>query len=155
MNRADTFIDAIRMSGGRVTAQRQIICEYIGCMRNHPTPSHVYEALSQDHPEISRATVYNTLNMLQELGAIVGISFGSGHTHYDTNTDPHVNLVCLRCHSITDIPIEQAVDADNPAWHIGGFEPVAYKMDVFGFCESCREAKRHEIRDRLRGVGTG
>ncbi len=81
---------------------------------------------------------------------IVGISFGGGHTHFDTNTEPHVNLVCLRCHSITDVPIAQAVDIDNQAWHQTGFEPVAYKMDVFGFCEQCRVAKRLEIQNEFK-----
>lgn len=143
------LLDAIRTSGGRVTAQRRVICEYLADTHTHPTPAQVFDAISQDNPDISLATVYNTLNMLQELGAIVGINFGSGHTHFETNTEPHINLVCLRCHSITDLPIDQAMDLESEAWREGGFEPVAYKMDVFGFCEECREAKRLEIQDEL------
>ena len=75
----------------------------------HPSAYQVYAELSAHHPEISRATVYNTLNALQELGAIVEISFGDGHTHYETDTSPHMNLVCLRCHVIEDFPAPASV----------------------------------------------
>ena len=59
--------------------------------------------LSQQYPDMSRATVYNTLNVLKELGAIVEIGFGADHTRYDTDTMPHINLICLRCHEISDL----------------------------------------------------
>ncbi len=149
MANTEELLNSIRMTGGRVTAQRRVICEYLADTHTHPTPTQVFDAISQANPDISLATVYNTLNMLQELGVIVGINFGGGHTHFDTNTEPHINLVCLRCHSITDIPIDQAVNFNSDAWREGGFEPVAFKLDVFGFCEDCREAKRLEIQDEL------
>jgi len=145
----EELLNAIRMAGGRVTAQRRVICEYLANTDSHPTPTQVFDVVSKANPDISLATVYNTLNMLQELGIIVGINFGGGHTHFDTNTEPHINLVCMRCHTITDIPIDQALDLYSGAWREDGFEPVAYKLDVFGFCEECREAKRIEIQEEL------
>jgi Fur family peroxide stress response transcriptional regulator len=150
MASSDVFLNAIRQSGRRVTDQRRIICSHLANDRTHPTPSQVFEDLTLDHPEISRATVYNTLNILQELGAIVEISFGDGHTHYETNTSPHVNLVCLRCHDIVDLPVEPGLLEDQEAWRQDGFTPVTVKTDVFGFCEDCRKRKRMEIQDKLR-----
>ena len=136
-----------------MTEQRRIICSYLANNRTHPTPSRVYEDLSRQHPDISRATVYNTLNALQELGAIVEISFGDGHTHYETNTTPHVNLVCLRCHTIVDLPVTPKIDADEDLlWSRIGFQPAAVKMDVFGFCDSCRRRKKAEILDQFRAA---
>ena len=150
MARTDVFLNAIRQSGRRVTEQRRVICSYLAASQSHPTPSRVFADVSREHPEISRATVYNTLNILQELGAIVEISFGDGHTHYETNTSPHVNLVCLRCHDIVDVPVAPALLESEEAWLRDGFQPVAVKMDVYGFCEECRRRKRMEIRDKLR-----
>ena len=109
--------------------------------------------MSREHPDISRATVYNTLNALQELGAIVGIGFGDGHTHYETNPAPHVNLVCLRCHTIVDLPVTPKIDAlDEQVWERIGFQPAAIKMEVFGFCERCRRRKKEEILDQFRAA---
>ena len=87
----DLYLNALRQAGKRITEQRRLVCEYLAETTTHPTPYQLYEDLSAQHPEISRATVYNTLNVLQELGAIVEIGFGTEHTHYETDTTPHIN----------------------------------------------------------------
>ena len=151
MNHAkrDLFLNALRQAGKRITDQRRAICEYLAETPSHPTPYQVYEELSARYPDMSRATVYNTLNVLKELGAIVEIGFGADHTHYDTDAEPHINLICLRCREISDyaapLPfasVQDALPGDN------GFLPVAMRMDLFGFCETCRARKKAEIREQ-------
>jgi Fur family peroxide stress response transcriptional regulator len=147
MTKRDLFITALQQAGRRITEQRRIICDYLAETTSHPTPYQVYAEISHHHPEISRATVYNTLNALQQLGAIVEIGFGAGHTHYETDTTPHVNLICLRCHAITDyvgsLPLDDVQSAVTGA---DGFQPVAMRIDLFGFCAGCRARKQAEIR---------
>ncbi len=145
----DLYINALRQAGKRITEQRRLVCEYLAETTTHPTPYQLYEDLSAQHPEISRATVYNTLNVLQELGAIVEIGFGTEHTHYETDTTPHINLICLRCHEITDYhgPAPLA-DVQASVTDAGSFLPLAVRVDVLGFCERCRERKKAEIREQ-------
>ncbi len=149
MARSDIYINALKQAGRRITEQRRVICDYLARTDTHPTPYQIYDEISLDHPEISRATVYNTLNVLQELGAIVEIGFGAAHTHYDTNPAPHVNLLCLRCHKIVDyhgrLPLDSTRDFLGED---SGFQPVAIKLEVLGFCETCRERKKAEIREQ-------
>ena len=149
MARADIFINTLRQAGRRITEQRRVICEYLAQTDSHPTPYQVYADISISHPEISRATVYNTLNVLRELGAIVEIGFGDAHTHYETDTSPHVNLVCLRCHKIVDLPFGLAADGiEEQVQQEYGFHPIATKTAIMGFCQECREAKKAEIRQQ-------
>ena len=156
MARTDIYLNALKQSGRRITDQRRVICEYLAGCRTHPTASRIYAELATVHPEISRATVYNTLNTLQELGALVEITFGDGHTHYETNADPHVNLVCLRCRRIVDIPISSPLESEQAgAWRRTGFWPVTVKVEVYGFCAECQERKRIEIRDQWRQIHDG
>jgi len=96
--KVDFYLTALRNAGHRITEQREAICAYLAQTDKHPTPYQVYTDIHTQHPEISRATIYNTLNALQQLGAIVEINFGANHTHYETDPSPHVNLICLRCH---------------------------------------------------------
>lgn len=146
-NKREIYLTALQRAGRRITEQRRIICDYLAETTSHPTPYQVYADLARTHPEISRATVYNTLNTLQELGVIVEIGFGAGHTHYETDTAPHVNLICLRCHQITDYHGPLALeDMLQDATEVDGFQPVAVRVDVFGFCQSCRDRKKAEIR---------
>lgn len=150
MARADSLLAALKQSGRRLTDQRRIICEYLAANKSHPSAYQVYAEIATHHPEISRATVYNTLNVLLELGAIVEVGFGDGHTHYETDTSPHVNLVCLRCHTIEDYPAVPALAQMMNPVPGADFQPVAVKLEVFGFCAKCRELKKAEIRAQWR-----
>lgn len=154
-DRLDIYYRALHQAGLRLTPQRQAICAYLAGSDRHPTPYEVYHDLAVAHPEISRATVYNTLNTLQRLGAIVELSFGAEHTHYDTNPEPHINLICLRCHKIIDYVGEMPVDAlSQRVLGETGFQTAAAKIDLVGFCSDCREQRLAEIRAQLSHTAT-
>lgn len=141
----ERYLLTLRNAGHRITEQRQKICRYLAKTELHPTPYQVYTDLKALYPDISRATVYNTLNTLQSLGAIVEINFGADHTHYDTDPQPHINLICLRCHAIEDwheeLPFVEMVA--NAAAH-SQFTAVATKVDILGICEQCRQAEAEQ-----------
>jgi len=154
------YLDTLKKAGYRITEQRQQICHYLAATDKHPTPYEVYAEIASQHPEISRATVYNTLNTLQQLGAIVEISIGAEHTHYDTNPAPHINLICLRCHVVEDYhPTDAQADAAHPEQGLGylaqdatfqqavsrlGFQPIAARIDILGLCRRCQASSQPE-----------
>lgn len=142
MNKFDVFLDTLRQSGCRITPQRRAVCEYLALTDQHPTPYQVYADMVTHHPDISRATVYNTLNTLQRLGAIVEVSFGGDHTHYDTNPAPHVNLICLRCHQIQDADELPQFDLQQMLTLTGDFQPITARVDVLGYCQACQQQRR-------------
>lgn len=150
--KVEFYVAALRNAGHRITEQRQIICDYLAQTDKHPTPYQVYTDLHTMYPEISRATVYNTLNALQQLGAIVEINFGANHTHYETDPSPHVNLICLRCHQVIDYHSDVVGTVTNTAEFMTlqqaiGFQPFAAKVDVIGLCQACQQQAQT-------GVGT-
>lgn len=151
-SKADAFMAILRNAGMRITAQRRAVCNFLAETPTHPSAYQVYDALSSDNPEISRATVYNTLNTLRDLGAIVEISVGAGHTHYDTDTSPHVNLICLNCNQVMDYHGALSLEAlREQIIRDMGFVPVAGKVELMGFCQNCRDRKRDEIRQQAVG----
>lgn len=141
----DFYLTALRNAGHRITEQRYAICDYLAQTDQHPTPYQVYTDISTLHPEISRATVYNTLNALQQLGAIVEINFGANHTHYETDPAPHVNLICLRCHSVVDYHSATVERFTQTTEFVAlqeaiGFQVMATKVDLLGLCRACQQA---------------
>ena len=58
------YLSALKRGGFRITDQRRAVCEFLEQTTTHPTPSEVFAAVSVVHPDLSRATVYNTLNAL-------------------------------------------------------------------------------------------
>ena len=139
MNKLDTFLHALQRAGCRLTPQRRAICEYLATTDKHPTPYAVYADIVQHHPEISRATVYNTLNILHTLGVIVEMSFGDDQTHYETDLSPHVNLICMRCHLIIDYPSPVLMsETTQPMIAATGFQPTVAKIEILGLCAACQ-----------------
>lgn len=145
MSKLETFLHALQQAGCRLTPQRRAVCEYLVNTNKHPTPYAVYSDVTQQHPEISRATVYNTLKLLHGLGVIVEISFGDEHTHYETDLSPHVNLICMRCHQIIDYPGQLLTqETTQPMIAATGFQPTAAKVEILGLCVACQ---RQQLAD--------
>ncbi len=160
MAKLDIFINVLQQAGHRITPQRRTICEYLSITDQHPTPYQVFADISTQYPEISRATVYNTLNTLQNLGAIVEINFGEDQKRYDTNAIPHINLICLGCHQIFDYAggaheDDWSTDAlQNRVMAETGFQPIAIKVDMLGFCHTCQAGRKLEIQQQWIGQQT-
>lgn len=153
MHTLHDYLNALKNGGYRITDQRRAVCDFLARTESHPTPSEVYAQVSSGHPEISRATVYNTLNALRDLGAIVEISVGGDHTHYDTNPEPHVNLVCLRCGDVHDYAGDVPLDALYASVRSRtGFQAVSAQVQMVGFCADCQARKRDEIRRQLQAA---
>ncbi len=137
----DKLLQTLRQAGLRVTAQRRLICAYLATTQSHPTAAALYQALSATHPELSLATVYNTLNVLSELGALVQLDLGDEHTHYETNLAPHINLICRRCRQVFDVESVQPVNtmlATLPSEI--GFQASTVHVQVSGLCVDCQKA---------------
>ena len=137
----DSLLQVLHQAGLRITSQRRLICEYLATTQSHPTAALLYQELSARHPELSLATVYNTLNILSELGALVQLNLGDEHTHYETNLTPHVNLICRHCRRVIDVESVQPVDAVLAALPSSiGFQAATVHVQVSGLCASCQKA---------------
>lgn len=71
----------------RVTPQRQIILNYLITHHNHPSVETIYQELATQLPNLSLATVYNTLKLFVDLGIVIELQNGDAGTHYDFSVD--------------------------------------------------------------------
>ncbi len=98
---------ALRSAGIRISAQRRAILEYFAPCTSHPGAKQVLSAVREKHPELSLATVYNTLGIFTRLGLVKVLQFDGTDSRYDPNAAPHINLICTACGKIEDL--EQGV----------------------------------------------
>jgi Fe2+ or Zn2+ uptake regulation protein len=93
--------------GVKPTSQRVVITEYLLRTDSHPTAEEVLDAVKDALPvSLSRATVYNTLNLLVEAGVIKEVFPEPGRARYDANVDEHHHFVDVKTGKIMDIPSE-------------------------------------------------
>lgn len=106
--RPDTQIvaDRLRAEGIQPSAQRVAVGRYVLHTDDHPTADRVWATVREDFPLISRATVYNTLNLFVEKGLLRASTLDEGATVFDANTARHHHFVDEDTGRILDIPLE-------------------------------------------------
>ena len=89
-------IERLRASGRRMTRERELLVRIID--RNpHLDAAEIYRIARRKRPRIGLATVYRTLNLLEQLGVVRASELGETHSHYEVRQDDHLHLVCSEC----------------------------------------------------------
>ena len=135
----DTMIKGLKAAGYRLTPQRKAICRVLADSEEHPSAQMVYDQLRQEDDTLSLATVYNTLDALTRLGIInvLGEVGSSDSVRYDADTAPHVNLACVRCRRIIDIPSKFVRDLDCEIEETSGYALLGARVLYYGVCPDC------------------
>jgi Fe2+ or Zn2+ uptake regulation protein len=132
------LIAALRATGRRVTMPRLLVHRHLRAANRHVTAEQVYAELAQQIPSLSAATVYDTLDLLDELGLIRRVSTPRGATTYDSRTDDHHHMICRACGRMEDLDVDVDTGAAENAAHAAGFDPAFAQLTVSGLCSACR-----------------
>ncbi|MEV0534279.1 Fur family transcriptional regulator [Kitasatospora sp. NPDC050463] len=128
----------LRGRGWRLTAQRRVVAEVLDGDHVHLTADEVHARAVQRLPEISRATVYNTLGELVGLGEVMEVATDGRARRYDPNAHrPHQHLVCSGCGTIRDVQPAGDPLADLPAEQRFGFAVATAEVTYRGICPDC------------------
>ncbi|MFI7392763.1 Fur family transcriptional regulator [Streptomyces tendae] len=132
------LLDRLRERGWRLTAQRRVVAEVLDGDHVHLTADEVHARAAARLPEISRATVYNTLRELVHRGEVVEVSTDGRAKRYDPNAHrPHHHLLCARCGSIRDVHPTGDPLANLPASQSFGFTVLEAEVIYRGICPDC------------------
>ncbi|CAM5411623.1 Fur family transcriptional regulator [Streptomyces abikoensis] len=135
------LLERLRGRGWRLTAQRRVVAEVLDGDHVHYTADEVHARAAELLPEISRATVYNTLGELVSLGEIMEVSTDGRAKRYDPNAHhAHQHLVCSRCGTIRDVHPTGDLIAGLPAEERFGFQVAAVEVTYRGLCPNCSAA---------------
>ncbi|MFN3243755.1 MAG: Fur family transcriptional regulator [Planctomycetota bacterium] len=98
------LVDRLVRNDIRPSAQRLAIAEYVLDTTEHPTADQVFRTVTERHPAVSRATVYNTLQTFVEKGLLRALVLAEGSVAYDPNNERHHHFVDDETGVIEDIP---------------------------------------------------
>ena len=130
--------------GIRLTAQRRALIEVIQEASEHLDAGSLLELARKREPNIDRATVYRTLDLLKKLRLIdeLDLMHLEGEKHYyevKTKRD-HVHLACFRCGRIEEFssPLFEGLKAEISKQ--AGFTIRVTRLEVGGNCRACAAA---------------
>lgn len=121
----------------RKTIQQALTLKAVRTMKNHPTAEEVYKAVSAEHPNISRGTIYRNLNKLSENGDIHGIEVPGGADRFDHCCDKHYHVRCLRCGRVFDVDMDYIPDLEKAIRDTRGFLFSGHDLVFKGICPAC------------------
>jgi Fur family transcriptional regulator, peroxide stress response regulator len=135
----DRLAQILKQAGMRITPQRMAICKLLSETETHPTAAAIFENIRQQYPSLSLMTVYNTLNVLVDLGVVNVLGHAGDDTvHYDANTEPHVNLACVNCHQIIDISSDSVYQLNDEIGSSSGYKLLGARVLYYGVCPACQ-----------------
>jgi len=137
---ADTPLAALDRAGYRLTGPRRAVADLIAARRGHFSAADLVEDATTRRLDMSRATIFRTLEVLENVGAIERIDLPSGDHAYIA-CEPaahHHHIVCGRCGRATDVDdaglaaVVGRIAADT------GYRVDSHRLELFGLCPSCQ-----------------
>lgn len=98
------LIEKLEHAGIRPSAQRVAIAAYVLSTEDHPSADEVWNRVKAEFPMVSRATVYNTLQLFREHGLVQQLVLAEGSVVFDPKVEPHHHFVDDETGAIHDIP---------------------------------------------------
>lgn len=136
-----SLIETLKTHGLRLTPQRAIIVEVIERLKGHITAEDIFAEVQKVTPYINLATIYRTLDLLQELNLITPTNLGRSQTYFAVKDHcSHHHLVCQACGHIEEFcddlldPIRVELEEQY------GFKAHTDHLSIFGLCRGCRPA---------------
>ncbi len=121
--------------------QRDMIRNYLGSTKEHPTAEMVYNSVREQFPNISLGTVYRNLNLLVSNGEAVKIDCGDGSERFDGRVSPHYHFICHGCGRVLDIEMPSIEHIDTLAGSSFDGDIEGHSVYFYGRCSGCKNKK--------------
>ena len=142
-----SLLERLRTRGWRVTPQRRAVAEVLAGDHVHLAADEVHERARERLPEVSLATVYNTLGELVEMGEVLELRIGNGPARYDPNVHArHHHLVCTGCGALLDIHPAGVEQLKLPRSQNHGYVIDDIDITFRGRCPQCSKAPHNTER---------
>lgn len=94
----------LETNGIKPSAQRVAIARYVLHTQDHPSADEVWGQVRRAFPIVSRATVYNTLNLFVQKGLLQHLVLTEGRLVFDPNVEKHHHFIDEDSGKIYDLP---------------------------------------------------
>lgn len=119
----------------------QLICEFPG----HFEINTLHKELEEQNYHVSKATLYNTLDLFIEAGLIVRHFITTQTVQYELRhiAEMHQHLICTHCGDVKEIK-SQILSADIKNLKLRRFTPDFSSLYIYGICSRCTYHQRME-----------
>lgn len=135
------FREYLRQQGLRQTPERFAILDEVYASADHFDADQLFVRMKQRGSRVSRATVYNTLELLQDCDLVVRHQFGKNQAKFERSYAywQHDHLICVDCGDILEFCDPRLQAIHDTLAEIFDFEITHHALHVYGRCrrEEC------------------
>jgi Fe2+ or Zn2+ uptake regulation protein len=133
------LVTALGSAGYRLTGPRRSLAALIADQDGHFTATGLLEAARSQHLGVGRATVFRTLEVLEEVGAVERLDLPTGeHAYVGCERAHHHHVVCARCgrtDPVADAGLRAVVE---DVARRTGYRVDDHRLEMFGLCPACQ-----------------
>tara|TARA_B100000945_G_C20152489_1_gene489227 strand:+ start:146 stop:595 length:450 start_codon:yes stop_codon:yes gene_type:complete len=131
----DILNEYLNKKGLRKTPERNIILEEIYKLNTHFDIDELFNIISKKN-KISKATVYNTIELLNKLELVKKHSFNDTKIVYEKslNKKQHNHLICVKCNKIQEFCDPRLQNIIDSAESLLKFKISKHSLNFYGHC---------------------
>lgn len=139
----ETLSSYLKAKKLRPTRERLLLLEEIMHTNGHFDADELYASLNARGLKASRATVYNTLDLLVDCGLISRYRFAENHSRYEKafGRPRHDHLICLECGDIIEFVNSRLERIQREVCEEKKFRMQNATLQIFGTCVKCQHKK--------------
>ena len=118
------------------SVQRTAVMDYLMQHKTHPTIDEIYSSLSPNMPTLSKTTIYNTLNLFVQKGAVLQLAIDEKNARYDADIKDHAHFMCKHCGKVSDIFDLSSDLFTKPSFM--DFDVHTVEISYSGICSDCK-----------------
>jgi Fur family transcriptional regulator, ferric uptake regulator len=128
--------------GIRLTRQRRVLLHVMETARRHLDADEILERAQKIDSNITRVTVYRTIDLLKRQGLIDELDLlhlrGDRHFYESHGPRDHIHVACIRCGKVREFESELYEELKRQISADCGIEITVTRTEVGGICNECR-----------------
>jgi Fur family transcriptional regulator, ferric uptake regulator len=139
------FLDFLEKRGHRKTSERFAILQAVYDHGGHFDIELLHGQLKQRNYRVSRATLYNTMDLLVECDLVRKHQFGQNQAQFERafSNRQHDHLICERCGKVTEFCDPRIQHIRNTVSEVMDFQVHHHSLHIHGTCAQCRAEQQN------------
>jgi len=133
LNQKPDYEKELRKAGIRITRPRRIILDILTSTEDHPDAMKIFHRATEIDDSISLSTVYRTMNLLEEMGAIHRHAFGGGPSRFEqAHGEHHDHLIDVDTGAVIEFKSDKIEQLQEEIARSLGYDIIHHRLELYG-----------------------